>query len=157
MLPLSQSRKHGHPGRPTEIYLGNNPPQGEECPQKMSAHQGGKACLLSNFDAELLENHGVVPRCIDHRHMRKAAAEEMANKRELRRIRVPGPDRFVEVRPQHWKAVRGVMQLVDGDIPGRMGRLRYSIEAAGAHERRQNVRAINTELSGEGNESSGTT
>jgi len=115
---------------------------GEGVSHPMSAHQGGKACLLSTYDAELLVNHGVVPRCIDHRHMRKAAAEKMANKRELRRIRVPGPDRFVEVRPQHWKAVRGVMQLVDGDTPGRLGRLRYSIEATGAHERRQNVRAI---------------
>jgi len=116
----------------------------------MAVHQGGKVCLLSLHDAEQFEKYGIVPKCIDHRHLRRAAAEVMVQDRSLRRVRVVGPDRYVWVRAQHWKAVRGAMQLVDGDIAGRAGRLRYrGIEALGAHTRRQSVGVINVELTGD--------
>jgi hypothetical protein len=125
----------------------------------MSIHQGGKACLLSTHDAEQLEKYGIVPKCVDHRHLRKTAAEAMVHERLLRRITVPGPDRFVWIRVQHLRVICGVMQLIDGDVPGRRGKAKrgkYAIQAVGAHERRQNVREINAEPRGEQNESSGT-
>jgi hypothetical protein len=111
----------------------------------MAVHQNGKVCILLPYDAEQLEQCGIIPPCGDHRHLRKATAEEMAHNRLLRRIKLPGPDRFVWIRAQHWRKFRGVMQLVDGDIPGRTGRVKYEIPAAGAHGRRQIVHKINAE------------
>lgn len=120
----------------------------------MAVHQGGKVCLLSQYDAEQLEKYGIVPSCVEHRHLRKAAAEELASDRSLKRIKVPGPDRYVWIQVQHWERVRGVLQLVAGDIQGCKRRANYEIPAVGAHERRQNVRAINAEVGGGENEPS---
>jgi hypothetical protein len=51
----------------------------------MSVHQGGKICLLSPYDAEQLERHGVLPKCSEHRHCRIADAEQLRANGLLRR------------------------------------------------------------------------
>lgn len=111
----------------------------------MSVHQGGKVCLLSQYDAELLVNRGIHPKCAEHRHVRRAIADEMVRDRALQRITLPGPQRYVWISSQFWQPVRGVLQLVRGDITGRKGKFKYGIPAGGARTQRQSVRTINAE------------
>src|SRR5439155_21402667 len=73
--------------------------------KKLSIHQGGKVCLLSSYDAEQLEKYNVVPKCSQHRHCRIADAEEMCATKLLRKINLPGPDRFARLRSQSWRTV----------------------------------------------------
>jgi hypothetical protein len=80
----------------------------------MSVHQNGKACLLSPYDAEQLEKHDVLPKCSEHRHCRIADAKQMRAHGLLRRIGLPGRDRFAWLRSQSWKTIHAKMS----DIPG---------------------------------------
>ena len=109
----------------------------------MAVHQGSKACLLSPYDAEQLEKHGLVPNCAEHRHARRSDAEDMCLDQLLRRIKVPGRDRFVWTRDRSWQAVRGTMQLVAGARVGGKRHLHYPIPAVGAKSRVQVVALIN--------------
>jgi hypothetical protein len=111
----------------------------------MAVHQGGKACLLSSYDAEQLERHGIVPSCAEHTHARRAAAEEMCLDRLVRRIKLPGRDRFAWTSDRTWRAVRGVMQLVSGPRRGTNHNPHYPIPAVGARSRGQIVALINAE------------
>jgi hypothetical protein len=80
----------------------------------MSVHQGGKICLRSPYDAEQLEKHDVLPKCSEHRHCRIADAEQMRVNGLLRRISVPGPNRFVWLRSQDWKTVYAKVSSIPG-------------------------------------------
>ena len=111
----------------------------------MAVHQGGKACLLSPYDAEQLETHGITPNCAEHRHARREDAEEMCRDQLLRRIQLPGRVRFVWTRDQSWQVVRGGMQLVSGSRPDTKRHMRYPIPAVGARARSQVVAVINAE------------
>jgi hypothetical protein len=111
----------------------------------VAVHQGGKACLLSSYDAEQLEKHGIVPNCAEHTHARRAAAEEMCLDRLVRRIKLTGRDRFAWTCDQSWRAARGVMQLVSGPRPGAKHHPHYPIPAIGARSRAQIVALINAE------------
>lgn len=71
----------------------------------MAVHQGGKACLLSDYAAEQLERYEIEPRCTDHKHCRRAEAESMYSAGVLRRISLPGPERFAWIRAQATKVV----------------------------------------------------
>jgi hypothetical protein len=80
----------------------------------MSVHQGGKICLLSPYDAEQLEKHNVLPKCSEHRHCRIADAEQMRTNGLLRRISLPGRNRFAWLRSQDWKTVHTKMSGIPG-------------------------------------------
>jgi hypothetical protein len=111
----------------------------------VAVHQSGKACLLASYDAERLEKYGIVPNCAEHRHARRAVAEEMCFDRLVRRIKLPGRDRFAWTSDRNWRAVRGVMQLVSGPRPGAKHHPHYPIPAIGARSRGQIVALINAE------------
>ena len=55
----------------------------------MAVHQGGKGCLLSQFDADELLYFGVEPKCSEHWYCPKADAELLCRDGQLRRLRVP--------------------------------------------------------------------
>jgi len=46
----------------------------------------GKFCVLSAYDAEELERHGVRPDCHAHNHCNRARAEELVASRRARHI-----------------------------------------------------------------------
>jgi len=80
----------------------------------MAVHQGGKVCLLSPFEADNLQKHGIVPHCSEHRHSRKAEADAMCRDHQLRRLTIPGQERFVWTQSKRPKIVHCRMSNVPG-------------------------------------------
>ena len=82
--------------------------------RNMPVHQGGKVCLLSPFEASNLEKHGIAPHCSEHRHCRRAEADTMCHDRQIKRLTVPGRERFVWIQVKRPTIVHCKLSNVPG-------------------------------------------
>lgn len=80
----------------------------------MAIHQGGKVCLLSTFEAENLQKHGIAPSCSEHRHCRRAEADDMCRTAQVKRVTHPGPERFVWIQARQLKRVECKTSRIPG-------------------------------------------
>jgi len=80
----------------------------------MAVHQGGKVCLLSQFEADNLQKEGIAPHCSQHRHCRREEADTMCHDHQLKKLTIPGRERFVWIQGRRRRIVNCKMS----DVPG---------------------------------------